>query len=42
MIRGKHETWSNIMYRILNDLAEILVENDMEVILNEIRDMKAD
>lgn len=42
MGRGKHETWSNMIQKILNELAEILSEQDMDAVLVEIKDMKID
>lgn len=33
MAKGKHESWSNLLFKILNDLVEIMSEADMEIIL---------
>lgn len=33
MVNGKHETWTNMIFKILNNIAEILYEQDMESVL---------
>ncbi|CAD8081645.1 unnamed protein product [Paramecium sonneborni] len=42
MGKGKHESWSNFLFKILNDIAEIMSESDMEAILQEIQEQKVD
>lgn len=42
MVNGKHETWTNMIFKILNNIAEILYEQDMESVLQEIKTIKID
>lgn len=42
MARDKHETWGVMVYKLLNDLAEILTETDMDLVLQEIKAYKTD
>lgn len=42
MGKGKHESWSNLLFKILNDLAEIMSEQDMEALLSEVKEHKID
>ncbi|CAD8161453.1 unnamed protein product [Paramecium pentaurelia] len=42
MGKGKHESWSNFLFKILNDIAEIMSESDMEAVLQEIQEQKVD
>ncbi|CAD8080232.1 unnamed protein product [Paramecium sonneborni] len=42
MGKGKHESWSNFLFKLLNDIAEIMSESDMEVVLQEIQEQKVD
>lgn len=42
MGKGKHESWSGFLFKILNDIAEIMSESDMEAVLSEIQEHKVD
>ena len=40
MVEGKHEVWANMLYKVLNDLAEVLQEKDIVLLLDEISTIK--
>ena len=40
MVEGKHEVWASMLYKVLNDLAEVLLEKDIVLLLDEISTIK--
>jgi hypothetical protein len=40
MVEGKHEVWASMLYKVLNDLAEVIQEKDIVLLLDEISTIK--
>jgi hypothetical protein len=40
MVEGKHEASANAIYRLLNDLAEILTPKDLQLVIDEVCTIK--